>query len=93
MSHIDLLSVKLSSIAHKYSMLGIQLGINDAKIREIEALSADSRIFLANILGEWRQERRPLTDIIIAIRSSPINKKKLASELEQKWSEEGYSES
>ena len=92
-SHVHLLSVKLSGIARKYHSLGILLGIHVAKLREIEALSPDSRIFLANILNEWRKERRPLTDIIMAVRSSPINNQELASELEQKWSKEGYSES
>lgn len=91
MSDIRLLSMKLGDITHKYRVFGILLGIADYKIKEIEAHSTGVRVFLAEMLTEWRKAEMPLSDVLEAIRSVPISNRRLAHHLEEKWRREGYS--
>lgn len=91
-SDIPLLSIKLGDITHKYRVFGILLGIADYKIKEIEARSTGVRVFLAEMLTEWRKAEMPLSDVLEAIRSVPISNRRLAHHLEEKWRRGGYSE-
>ena len=90
---LPILTSKLSDIAARYSMLGLQLGISDGKIKEIESRVVDVQEYLRKMLVEWNKEERPLTDILEAIRSPSIGNMRFAKELEEKWIKDGLCES
>lgn len=90
-SQIELLTRTLGSVAHKYSLLGSQLGIDDDDIQKLEHVEVDVSICLKKIVCEWRSEENPmLKDVIKAIRNEPIKDISLANELEKKWKIAGY---
>ena len=90
---LTILTSKLSGIASRYSLLGLQLGISDGKIKEIESQVVDVREYLRKMLVEWNMEERPLTDILEAIRSPSIGNMRFAKDLETKWIQDGFCES
>lgn len=90
---IPLLIIKLSTIAAQYSQFGLQLGVSNDKIKEIEKKVVNVRECLQNMLAEWNKESRPLQDVLKAIRSPSVGNLKLARDLEQKWTKDGHCES
>jgi hypothetical protein len=87
---LPILTSKLSDIAARYPTLGLQLGISDGKIKEIESRVVDVQEYLRKMLIEWNKEERPLTDILEAIRSPSIGNMRFAKELEEKWIKDGF---
>ena len=85
-----ILTSKLSDIKAQYSMLGLQLGISVGKIKEIESCVVDVKEYLQKMLVEWNKEKRPLTDILEAIRSPSIGNMRFARE---KWINNGLCQS
>ena len=90
---LTVLTSKLSDIASQYSMLGLQLGISDGKIRQIESRVVDVKEYLRKMLVEWNKDEKPLTDILEAIRSPSIRNMRFAKDLEEKWIKDGFCES
>ena len=90
---MKILSDKLSKMAHKYSPLGIQLLDDPEIISQIELRVKDVQSYLTQILSKWRNRQEgdvlPVQELLDAIRCPAIRNKKLAKELEDKWTQNG----
>ena len=90
---LNVLTNRLSDIAHRYTTLGLQLDIGNGTIKKIEKRVVDVRVCLETMLNEWNVNEIPYRDILVAIKSPTIRNMRLAKELEKKWMEEGKCES
>ena len=82
-----------TGVAAQYKMFGIQLGVPNAKIEQLEQRNVDVRAYLNRMLIFWRQQGGgDLREILKAIRSPTINNQQLASKLEKRWKSKGYCE-
>lgn len=80
-------------MSYRYSVLGLQLSVDDDKIKKMEYKVPDVKQYLRCMLMKWMEiGSGDLRDILEAINSPAINNRRLARDLEKKWKEDGYFE-
>lgn len=76
----------LDSVKSKWHALGIQLGVDMAKLQSIESRYSDPGRCLSEMLGVWLKGKTdvPVTlkSVVKALKSSPVNEQILANYVE-----------
>ena len=82
---LALLLNTLNPVALKCFALGLQLGVNDSRIRNIRSNNSQCEDQLCEIISERLRQESPLTwhDIVRALRA--VSENRLASEIENKY--------
>ena len=91
---LKILTARLSrKIAHKYRPFGIQLLNDPDTISDIELRVKNVQNYLSETLTRWSNKQEgdlPLQEVLDAIRSPAIGNPKLAKELEEDWTKNGF---
>ena len=91
---LKILTARLSrKIAHKYRPFGIQLLNDPYIISDIESRVTNVQNYLFETLTRWSNKQEgdlPLQEILDAIRSPAINNPRLAKELKEDWTKNGF---
>ena len=84
---LALLLDTLNPVASKCFALGLQLGVNDSRIRNIRSNNSQCEDQLREIISERLRQESPLTwhDITRALRAGSVSENRLASEIENKY--------
>ena len=84
---LALLLDTLNPVASKCFALGLQLGVNDSRIRNIRSNNSQCEDQLREIISERLRQESPLTwhDIARALRAGSVSENRLASEIENKY--------
>ena len=84
---LALLLDTLNPVASKCFALGLQLGVNDSRIRNIKSNNSQCEDQLREIISERLRQESPLTwhDIARALRANSVSENRLASEIENKY--------
>ena len=84
---LALLLNTLNPVASKCFVLGLQLGVNDSRIRNIMRNNSQCEDQLREIISERLRQESPLTwhDIARALRAESVGECRLASEIENKY--------
>ena len=84
---LALLLNTLNPVASKCFALGLQLGVNDSRIRNIRSNNSQCEDQLREIISERLRQESPLTwdDIARALRADSVSENRLASEIENKY--------
>ena len=84
---LALLLDTLNPVASKCFALGLQLGVNDSRIRNIRSNNSQCEDQLREIISERLRQESPLTwhDITRALRADSVSENRLASEIENKY--------
>ena len=77
----------LNPVASKCYALGLQLGVNDSRIRNIMRNNSQCEDQLREIISERLRQESPLTwhDIVRALRAESVGESRLASKIENKY--------
>ena len=79
---------KLKDVTSEYRAFGLQLGIKDDKIKEIQLSNCDVQRCLTDMLTEWYRSYEVgnrAVAVLGAIESESINNIALANKLREKW--------
>ena len=89
LDHLSILIGSLDGIAAKYQSFAIQLGVPHDTVKKLEDRVTRVQKYLEDMLAFWLKQKKPLSELVDAVRKPPIHNVVLANELEEKYKKLG----